>query len=76
MVRHLGRLVELELQQISWIPGLTRKSPGRIDALVFAVNALNPNDGGGSGGLRSVNTRSIVPNSDAWKPGMSRNPNR
>ena len=76
MVRHLGHLVELELQQISWIPGLTSKSPGRIDALVFAVNALNPNNDSGSGGLRSVNTRSIVPNSDAWKPGMSRNPNR
>jgi len=42
MVHHLGRFCELEQEQTTWVPGQTKTSPNRIDACVFAVNALNP----------------------------------
>jgi len=50
MVHHLGRFAELEQEQTTWVPRAGKKSPNRIDALVFAVNGLNPNKGtpGGS----------------------------
>lgn len=39
-VHHLGVLAELETQMTQWIPGETKKSPDRIDALVHALTAL------------------------------------
>ena len=39
-VHHLGVMAELETQQTTWIPGETRKSPDRVDALVHALTAL------------------------------------
>ncbi len=48
MVSHVGRLSALEDEMTSWVPAETKKSPNRIDALVFAVNGLNPNSGGKS----------------------------
>lgn len=39
-VHHIGYLGTLESQQCSWVPGETRKSPDRIDAMVYAVTAL------------------------------------
>lgn len=39
-VHHLGNLGELESQMTSWVPGETKKSPDRVDALVYAVTAL------------------------------------
>lgn len=39
-VHHVGYLGELESQMTSWVPGETRKSPDRVDALVYAVTAL------------------------------------
>jgi phage terminase large subunit-like protein len=39
-VHHLGHLGNLESQMTSWVPGETKKSPDRLDALVYAVTAL------------------------------------
>lgn len=39
-VHHIGYLGELEAQMTSWVPGETRKSPDRVDALVYAITAL------------------------------------
>jgi phage terminase large subunit-like protein len=39
-VHHYGQFPLLEAQMSSWVPGETRKSPDRIDALVYAVGAL------------------------------------
>lgn len=39
-VHHLGWLGELEAQMTSWVPGETKKSPDRVDALVYAITAL------------------------------------
>ncbi|UDL15866.1 terminase [Microbacterium phage Pumpernickel] len=39
-VHHIGRLIKLEEQMVSWIPESTRKSPDRVDALVHALTAL------------------------------------
>lgn len=53
-VHHVGFLQELETQQTTWVPELTKKSPDRIDALVWAVRTLdNP-------------PRAAVPILDAW----------
>lgn len=38
-VHHLGTLADLESQMTTWVPGETRKSPDRIDALVHALTA-------------------------------------
>jgi len=39
-VHHVGYLAELESQMGSWIPGESKKSPDRVDALVHALTAL------------------------------------
>jgi phage terminase large subunit-like protein len=39
-VHHVGYLADLESQMTSWIPGETRGSPDRVDALVHALTAL------------------------------------
>jgi phage terminase large subunit-like protein len=39
-VHHIGYLPDLESQMTTWIPGETRKSPDRVDALVHALTAL------------------------------------
>ena len=39
-IHHVNYLPELESQMYSWIPGETRKSPDRVDALVHAMTAL------------------------------------
>lgn len=39
-IHHVNYLPELESQMFSWIPGETRKSPDRVDALVHAMTAL------------------------------------
>lgn len=39
-IHHVGRLAELEAQMTSWVPGETRKSPDRLDALVHGITAL------------------------------------
>lgn len=39
-VHHVNYLPELESQMFSWIPGETRGSPDRVDALVHALTAL------------------------------------
>lgn len=39
-VHHIGYLADLESQMTSWIPGETRNSPDRVDALVHAMTAL------------------------------------
>ncbi len=55
-VHHFGNLIELEEEQCTWVPKETPKSPGRIDASVFCVNYLNPNQSRGAGALRAVKT--------------------
>jgi phage terminase large subunit-like protein len=39
-VHHVNYLPDLESQMFSWIPGSTRGSPDRVDALVHALTAL------------------------------------
>lgn len=39
-VHHVNHLPDLEDEMCSWVPGETRKSPDRIDALVYAITAL------------------------------------
>jgi phage terminase large subunit-like protein len=39
-VHHVGYLGTLEAQMTSWEPGVTKKSPDRVDALVYAVTAV------------------------------------
>lgn len=36
-VHHAAKMPDLETQQISWIPGETKESPDRVDALVYVV---------------------------------------
>lgn len=39
-VHHINYLPKLEAQMTSWVPGETKKSPDRIDALVHGLTAL------------------------------------
>lgn len=39
-VHHINYLADLESQMTAWIPGETRNSPDRVDALVHAMTAL------------------------------------
>ena len=39
-VHHVNYLPDLESQMFSWIPGETKKSPDRVDAMVHAMTAL------------------------------------
>jgi phage terminase large subunit-like protein len=39
-VHHVGMFPLLEDQMCSWVPGLTEKSPDRMDALVWAITEL------------------------------------
>lgn len=39
-VHHVGVLAMLESQMTSWVPGESKKSPDRVDALVFALTAM------------------------------------
>ena len=39
-VHHLNNLTELELQQTTWEPDITKKSPDRVDALVHGLTSL------------------------------------
>lgn len=54
-VHHCGYLGELESQMCSWVPFESKKSPDRLDALVYAVIALiiDPPRSFGGGGLRA-----------------------
>lgn len=73
-VHHLGVLADLETQMTSWIPGETKKSPDRIDALVHALTALmvKPPKGFGAGPVtaKSPNNRVRLPSHRA-QPGAS-----
>jgi phage terminase large subunit-like protein len=73
-VHHLGVLAELETQMTQWIPGETKKSPDRIDALVHALTALlvKPPQGFGSGPVtaKSPNGHARLPSHRA-QPGVS-----
>ena len=44
-IYHIGQLARLEDQMCSWVPGETRKSPDRMDALVWALTDLFPAHG-------------------------------
>jgi phage terminase large subunit-like protein len=39
-IHHIGYISDLESQMTTWIPGETKKSPDRVDALVHAMTAL------------------------------------
>jgi phage terminase large subunit-like protein len=47
-VHHVGHLMALEEQLVSWVPNSGMPSPDRLDALVWAVTELSLNDGGGA----------------------------
>jgi hypothetical protein len=40
-VHHVGEFPHLENEMVMWIPGISRFSPTRIDALVWAITELN-----------------------------------
>jgi|SRR5579859_141695 len=40
LVHHLGSFEKLEDQMCSYVPGMTKKSPDRMDALVWAIHDL------------------------------------
>jgi len=40
-LHHVGDFPYLEDEMVMWIPGISRESPNRIDALVWAVTELN-----------------------------------
>jgi phage terminase large subunit-like protein len=46
-IHHVGMFANLEDEMCDWIPGVTKKSPDRVDALVWAVSGLNGLSGGG-----------------------------
>jgi phage terminase large subunit-like protein len=54
-VHHVGVYALLEAQMASWVPGETKKSPDRVDAMVFAATALliKPPKGLSFGGVRA-----------------------
>lgn len=54
-VHHIGHLADLETQMTNWLPGETKKSPDRLDALVHGVTSLliNPPKGFYTGPMRS-----------------------
>ena len=64
-VHHLGFFAELESQMTQWVPGETKKSPDRVDALVLALTAMLvlPPKGFGGGVLtaKSVAHRKLPP---------------
>lgn len=47
LVAHLERaqLAELEDQMLTWVPSITKKSPDRVDALVWALTQLGKRSG-------------------------------
>jgi phage terminase large subunit-like protein len=75
-VHHLGILAELEAQQTSWVPGETRDSPDRVDALVHALTAamIKPPPGLGGGGLtaRPTAARRKLPGLREARPGRAK----
>jgi predicted phage terminase large subunit-like protein len=54
-VSHIDWLADLEAQMTTWVPGETKKSPDRIDALVHGLTALliTPPTGLGAGPIRA-----------------------
>jgi len=39
-IHHVGEFTQLEDEMVSWVPGETRESPNRIDAMVWAITEL------------------------------------
>jgi phage terminase large subunit-like protein len=64
-VHHVNFFGELESQMCSWVPAESKKSPDRLDALVYAIIALlvdPPRALGGGGPLRAKSPgRSSIP---------------
>lgn len=40
-IHHVGEFPYLEEEMVTWVPGISRNSPNRIDALVWAITELN-----------------------------------
>ena len=40
-IHHVGEFPHLEEEMVTWVPGVSRNSPNRIDALVWAITELN-----------------------------------
>ena len=51
-VYHVGIFKDLEEQMCSYVPGVTKKSPDRMDALVWAITSLIEGSGNYSGAIR------------------------
>lgn len=45
-IHHVGTMTELEEEMCEWIPGVSGKSPDRLDALVWGISGLNGLSGG------------------------------
>ena len=45
IIHHVGEFPKLEDEMVSWIPGESKYSPNRIDALVWALTELFPHGG-------------------------------
>ncbi len=44
LIHHLGYFPELEEQMLFWLPGISKYSPDRLDALVYAITELIGNE--------------------------------
>ena len=51
-IHHIGEFPNLEDEMVTWVPGESRYSPNRIDALVWALTELLGSKG--SGGFLSA----------------------
>ncbi|MCK4245590.1 MAG: hypothetical protein KAX20_08200, partial [Candidatus Omnitrophica bacterium] len=40
-IHHVGEFPYLEEEMVTWVPSVSRNSPNRIDALVWAITELN-----------------------------------
>jgi phage terminase large subunit-like protein len=39
-IHHIGTFPTLEDEMVSWVPGISKQSPNRVDALVWALTEL------------------------------------
>jgi phage terminase large subunit-like protein len=63
-VHHLDTFADLESQMLSWVPGESKKSPDRVDALVHGLTALivkSPSGFSGGGTRARSATRRNLP---------------
>ena len=68
-IHHVGEFPHLENEQVMWIPGESRYSPNRIDALVWAVTELDLKSGGEAvpADMMTTSTRRAIPGLSSYR---------